>query len=259
MGWSLQMPLRILSYNIQRGGIGREDALATVILEADVDVVILQEATRRDVVARLAARTGFAEYGVSPGRSLAFLSRFAIERHRWVRPRFSHHAFLEVVPSALNVHIVGVHLSAVHAAWTERRRVHELRALLAELAHQTRPHLVIGDFNTLAPGEELEVARLPRRLRLLVWLSGGRIRWQTIAIMLGAGYADAFRTAREAEPGATFPTWDPHVRLDYAFLPSDETAQLIDCRVLTEGAALRRASDHFPLRLELLVEGRTEG
>jgi endonuclease/exonuclease/phosphatase family metal-dependent hydrolase len=252
------MLLRVLSYNVQRGGVGREDALAAAILEADVDLVVLQEATKPDVVARLAARTGFGEYAASPGRSLAFLSRVGIERYRWARPRFSQHAFLEIVPTGLHVHIVGVHLSAIHAAWTERRRVHELRGLLAGLKDQTRPQLIIGDFNTLAPGEQLELARLPRRLRLLVWLSGGRIRWQTIGIMLGAGYADGFRSVHEADPGYTFPTWDPHVRLDYAFISRDDSAQLVDCRVVTDSVTLRRASDHFPLRIELKVDLRAQ-
>jgi endonuclease/exonuclease/phosphatase family metal-dependent hydrolase len=249
------MLLRILSYNIRRGGSGREDALASVIRDADVDLVVLQEATSRNVVARLATLVGFDEYAASPGRSLAFLSRVAVERHQWVRPRFSQHAFLEIVPSGLNVRIIGVHLSAVHAAWTERRRVHELRGLLAELAQgQTGPHLVIGDFNTIAPDEHLDLARLPRRLRLLVWLSGGRIRWQTIAIMLGAGYSDAFRTIHEGDAGATFPTWDPHIRLDYAFVPRPHTSHLIDCHVVAEGATVRLASDHFPLRIELSID-----
>ena len=55
-----------------------------------------------------------------------------------------------------------MHLSAVHAAWTERRRLVELRALLNVIAaHQDGFHVLAGDFNTLAPGEDLDVARLP--------------------------------------------------------------------------------------------------
>jgi len=37
-------------------------------------------------------------------------------------------------------------------------------------AHQHGFHVLAGDFNTLAPGEQLEVGRLPRRLRPFVWL-----------------------------------------------------------------------------------------
>jgi endonuclease/exonuclease/phosphatase family metal-dependent hydrolase len=235
--------------------MGREELIAGVIRQADVDLVVLQEATRPHVVSRLAALTGLESHAASAGRSLAYLSRVQIEHHRWVRPRFSQHAFLEVVPRDIDFHIIGVHLSAVHTAWTERRRVRELRSLLADLiTSQTGPHVVMGDFNTIAPDEKLDVARLPRRLRLLVYLSGGRIRWQTIAMMLGAGYTDSFRTIHAAEAGSTFPTWDPHIRLDYAFVPKDDVSLIARCEVVTDGAAARAASDHFPLRLELTID-----
>jgi hypothetical protein len=60
---------------------------------------------------------------------------------------------------------------------------------------------------------------LPHRLKALVWLSGGRIRLRTIQTVLDAGYADGFRLRHPESGGHTFPTWDPHVRLDYAFVP----------------------------------------
>lgn len=244
--------LRILSYNILRGGVGRETQLAAVINEQAPDVVVLQEATRPDVIARLAAATGMVASGAARGRSLAFMSRVPIAEHRWVRPPFSQHAFLEIVPEGLGLRIFGVHLSAVHAAWTERRRVGELRSLLAAIKqHDETHHVLVGDFNTIAPDERLDVSKLPARLRLLVWLSGGRIRWQTIAIMLGANYVDGFRSLNEGEAGLTFPTWDPQVRLDYAFLPKPFAPRLASCQVVTDGATVRAASDHFPLRLEV--------
>jgi exodeoxyribonuclease-3 len=146
--------------------------------------------------------------------------------------------------------IFGVHLSAVHSAWTERRRVRELRALLAGIRHeQVGFHALAGDFNTIAPGELLHVDKLPYRLRALVWLSGGRIRWQTIQVMLEAGYADAFRVMHPSEKGLTFPTWEPHVRLDYVFLPQLHVDRLHGCRVI-DGVGARGASDHLPVLAE---------
>ena len=252
------MVLRLLSYNIERGGVGREQAIADVINRDHPHIVVLQEASRPDVVARLARATGMAHSGAHRGRSLGFLSRFPIRAPRWVRPRWSQHAYLELTPEGLDLRIIGVHLSAVHAAWTEARRVRELRALLDAVAKDGRePHIVVGDFNTIAPDERLDVSRLPRRLRLLVWLSGGRIRWQTIAIMLGAGYVDGFRHLQPKEPGFTFPTWDPHVRLDYAFVPKVMAAALTACEVLTVVDA-PRASDHFPLRVDLSLPAAAE-
>src|SRR5205814_6139556 len=95
------------------------------------------------------------------------------------QPAISRHAFLEIVPATTSWRVFGVHLGAVHAAWTERRRLFELRALLRTIAaHQHGPHILMGDFNTVAPGDMFDPTRLPGRLRALVWLSGGNIRWR---------------------------------------------------------------------------------
>ena len=245
------MTLTLLSYNIKLGGTGREDLIAAVINAEAPDVVMLQEARRPDVVQRLADATGLTTAISAPGRSVACLSRVPIASHRYVRPRFSQHAFLEVTTKDCAVRIIGVHLSAVHAAWTERRRVRELRSMLAATrAHADAFHLLVGDFNTLAPNEKFDPSRLPYRLRMLVWLSGGRIRWQTIAIMLGANYVDAFRSCDETSTGYTFPTWDPHVRLDYVFVPKPFIDRVSSCRVVGGSPDAKRASDHFPLRLD---------
>jgi len=166
---------------------------------------------------------------------------------RWHKPRVSRHAFLEVVPAGTSWRVFGVHLSAVHAAWTEQRRLFELRALLRTIAaHQHGPHVLAGDFNTLAPGELLDPRKLPARLRALVWLSGGRVRWKTIQAVLDAGYRDGFRQLHPDAVGSTFPTWDPHIRLDYLFVPAAYVDRVGECRVVA-GPHAREASDHFPL------------
>jgi exodeoxyribonuclease-3 len=244
--------LRLLSYNIRYGGRGRETALAAVITHHQPDLVILQEATRPEVVARLAQLLGMAQWGSRRGQSLAFISREPVAHAAWHRPRVSRHAFLEIVPAGGEPwRIFGVHLSAVHAAWTERRRVMELRALLSAIGqHQHGPHALVGDFNTLAPGALLDVSKLPARLRALVWLSGGRIRPRTIQIVLDAGYDDAFRRLHQDVAGYTFPTWDPHVRLDYLFVPSRSMSAVASCSVVMSEQA-RHGSDHFPLIAEL--------
>lgn len=241
------MLLRILSYNVRHGGKGREASLAAVITACAPDVVVLQEATDPEVVRKVAAASGMQQYASRRGDSLGFMSRTPVQHYAWYRPRISRHAFLEIQLAGSEVRIFGLHLSAVHAAWTERRRTEELRALLKTIArHQHGFHVLTGDFNTLAPGDVLDIRKLPRRLRALVWLSGGEVRWRTIQIVLDAGYVDAYRSTHPAVPGFTFPTWDPHVRLDYLFLPSRYTERLQSCEIV-DVAGVRDASDHFPL------------
>jgi exodeoxyribonuclease-3 len=245
--------LRLLSYNIRRGGRGRAGQIAEVIRAVHPDIVVLQEAILPRIVERIAREAGMREWGSEDGRSLAYLSRAPLAGHGWHRPRGSRHAFLELTLTGSDVRIFGVHLSAVHAAWTERRRVRELRALLDRVrAEQRGPHVLAGDFNTLAPGELLDIRQLPQRLRLLVWLSGGRIQWKTISTILQAGYCDGFRLLHADIAGLTFPTWRPHVRLDYVFVPSAHASCLRACDVIT-GGATREASDHFPLMAQLEV------
>jgi exodeoxyribonuclease-3 len=246
--------LRILSYNICRGGRRTEEALRTTIGDAHPDLVVFQEATVPAVVERLAAGTGMAEWASRPGQSLAFMSRRAVRHYAWHRPRFSRHAFLEIDPGPGELRVFGVHLAALYSAWTERRRVFELRALLASIArHQHGFHVLTGDFNTLAPGDLLDFRKLPHRLRALVWLSGGDIRWRTIQVILDAGYIDGYRKLHAGDPGFTFPTWSPHVRLDYVFVPAGFTNRLQACEILRSPAALD-ASDHFPFLADVAVE-----
>ena len=241
------MLLRILSYNIRKGGKGRERELAAVVTACSPDVVILQEATDPGVITRLGDLAGMAQHGSRAGQSLGFLSRRKVMQFGWHKPRISRHAFLELQLAESETRIFGVHLSAVHAAWTERRRTEELRALLKSIArHQHGFHALTGDFNTLAPGDLLDFRKLPRRLRALVWLSGGNVRWRTIQIILDAGYIDAYRSTHPDDPGFTCPTWEPHVRLDYLFLPSRYATRLVSCEIMDVPGA-RDASDHLPI------------
>lgn len=244
------MTLRVLSYNIFRGGVGREARIAGIVAACSPDIVILQEAYRPSVVQQVAETCGMAHWASSPGHSVAFMSRVDIAGHVWRRVRWAKRAYLELTTSS-GMSIYGVHLSAVHSNLTEQRRAYEIRALLRSVErHQHGLHLVTGDFNTLAPGERLDLNRLPPRLRALAWVTGKSIRWITIRMMLEAGYVDGYRKFHGDE-GFTFPTSDPHVRLDYAFLPERAKGRLLSCEIVRNLPSLKEASDHFPLLCEI--------
>ena len=248
------MTFRLLTYNILKGGIGRTQAIADVINACHPDLVLLQEATDAASVALLAKATGMADGRTFQRQSLGFLSREPVASCQWIRPRVSRHAFVEVVPRGEKLRVFGVHLSAVLAAWTEQRRLHELRALLRSIdQHRGRFHVLAGDFNTVAPGEGFEIGQLPMRLRPMMWLSGGRVRWRTIETVISAGYCDAFRKLHPSEPGMTLPTHDPMLRLDYVFVPGAQCDRVLQCDVVKHPAALG-ASDHFPVVADLQID-----
>ena len=246
--------MRLLSYNIRFGGVGREQQIASVIRDCDPDLVILQEATRPAVVEEIANAAGMKHWGAKPGYSVAFLGRVAIRDYRWQELPRLERPFLQIALENSDTMIFGVHLSAIHSNWTERRRSRELRALLeCIIDHRKGFHVLTGDFNTLAPGERLDMRRLPRRLRLLALVLGGRVRYTTIQMMLDEGYIDSYRLLC-TDDGFTFPTWDPHVRLDYVFVPADNLNRVAKCEVMDEVPLVREASDHFPLLSEIDIK-----
>ena len=245
--------IRLLSYNIKYGGTGREQAIGQVIRDAAVDVVLLQEATNPGVIERLAQDTGMEHWGSRPEHSMGFLSKIPVEHIEWHHPVNSRHPFLELALEGIPCRIFGLHLVAWFSKWTERKRARELRALLDGIRrHQEGCHLIAGDFNALAPGELLEVRKMPTWIRAMVWLSGNDIARDTIQLMLDEGYADAWRLLHPKDAGFTFPTWDPHVRLDYVFMPQRYVERIVVCDIIrTPPELIKEASDHSPLLVEL--------
>ena len=249
------MSLRVLSYNIRHGGVGRQTALAAVINACSPDLVVLQEATRPDIVERLAPACGMSSWGALRGHSTAYLSRVDVSAPIWHRVPFGRRKFIEITVRPWNMPVFGVHLSAIHSNITEGRRMVEARHILRHVAAKERGfHILTGDFNTLAPGERLNLDSLPLRLRMLTWMTGREIRWRTIQLMLDAGYMDAYRTLHPEGDAFTFPTWDPHVRLDYFFLPRPFAGRLTSCTIVRDAPGVREASDHFPLLAEFRDE-----
>jgi exodeoxyribonuclease-3 len=247
------MAVTIVSYNIRHGGVGREDAIARVLRSATADVVVLQEAVSPPVVERLARACDFAHWHARDGYSLAVMSRTRLDAYAWRRSFWARRAVLRL-ELAKGLVVFGVHLSAIHSNVTEWRRTREVRSLLALASRdRDRPHVIAGDFNTLAPGEVLDLGRLPPRLRAVTWLTGRRIRWRIVGMMLDAGYVDAFRLLDTDGRGYSFPASDPHLRLDYAFVSARDARSVRACAVVHHDDAAR-ASDHLPLRLSLDTE-----
>lgn len=246
------MILNLLSYNIRFGGGDRQARLAEVIQSVAPDIVVFQEATNPDVIQAIASTADFPLWAARPNHSTAFMSRVPIAHHEWHFWPGARHSFLEIVLGTGESRIFGLHLSAMFSRWSEERRVREIRALLKGIEqYQSGFHVLVGDFNTLAPGEVLQASRMPAWIRALIWVSGRDIQRHTIQVVLDADYADGFRTLTPVGDGSTFPTWDPHVRLDYVFLPKRYADRIIACHVVREAPNVTLASDHFPLYAQL--------
>jgi len=242
--------LKILTYNIRFGGRHREDLLARMVQSVGPDLAILQEATDPRVVKALAQSAGMPLWASQKGRSLGLLSRMTGLTWNWHKARRSNQYFLEVLLPYPSLRIYGVHLRPRYFAWSEYHRVREIQDLLNLInpkGVRNALHILLGDFNAVAPHDEPLIHRMPAWIRLLVHISGGTIPTKAIDTLLQAGYGDAFRRLYPDQSGYTFPSISPHVRFDYVFLPRNFPGGLKDCRVIASPPIAVRASDHLPL------------
>lgn len=246
------MNLKLLSYNIRFGGRERKELIAEVIRRAAPDIVVFQEASEPSVIEFLSRECEMPHWGARAKYSTGYISRLEIANHQWHHPRGSRHAFLEIQPYDSEIKIFGLHLRARFSKWSERRRHQEIRALLRNIRRHRRGfHVLVGDFNTLAPEEVFNLPLMPLWIRALIRLSGNDIRRDTIQTILDADYLDGFRALHPDDKGYTFPVWRPHVRLDYIFLPAEYRKKLKSCEVVKHPPTVTEASDHFPLLVSL--------
>jgi endonuclease/exonuclease/phosphatase family metal-dependent hydrolase len=168
--------MRILSYNILFGGMGRVNQLTKMIRSAQPDVVGLIEAADIRVVEELAERLEMyyvanpsGEY--PPDQRLAVLSRLPIvysELH--ARPGILREPLLEVgveEAGGTQLTIFVTHLwAAFNQGWAgnhiQQREVQEILRIAA--TKQGKPHLLMGDFNALAPGDAFKGSQLLRHM-----------------------------------------------------------------------------------------------
>ena len=169
---------RILTYNILVGGARRIDQITEMIRAAQPDVVGLVEATNPRVVIELAERLNMG-YRMSGEAAhpmdwhIALLSRLPIvESHAHSRPGALSKPLLEVTVQEADGQKLTLFVTHLKAAFRNFRggdglRQREVREILRIMeAKQGMPHALMGDFNSLAPGDRLKGSRLLRYLVL---------------------------------------------------------------------------------------------
>jgi exodeoxyribonuclease III len=244
--------LKLLSYNIRFGGQDRGKKIAEVIAAVAPDIVVFQEAYTPRVIEQVAADANLKIWGGREAHSIAFASRIEIADYKWHYPAGSTHSFLEIVLGDKHSRVFGLHLKPRFSKWSERQRNREIRSLLEAIKHyQEGFHVLVGDFNTLAPGERFQLHKMPYWIRALIWLSGRDIKRETVQTLLDSGYVDCFRHLYPNDIGHTFPVWNTHVRLDYAFLPKRYIERLKSVEIIKHPPIVTTASDHFPLLVEI--------
>jgi endonuclease/exonuclease/phosphatase family metal-dependent hydrolase len=167
---------RILSYNILVGGKRRVDQLTKIISSAQPDIVGLIEANYPQVVEEIAQRLGM-QYRMSGSSPRAYnwqnalLSRLpVVETHVHIHSDILTKPILEACieeedGGKLTVFIAHLTAAFYQSRGGDRRRQHEVQEILRIMASKRgTPHLLMGDFNAIAPGDRMQASELLRSL-----------------------------------------------------------------------------------------------
>jgi exodeoxyribonuclease III len=250
--------IRLLTYNILKGGQEREAQIVEVIRSVAPDVVVVQEVLDVDRFRQIATSLGMSPYlAQSQGRlplRVGLLSQLPILDYRTLRlwPLWPgcFQATVQLA-NAPSLTVFGLHLAAYYPWFLEWWRAHQVRALLRYI-RRTAPgwHLLAGDFNTIAPGDRASLGQAPLWVKAQTWFQLGYIPRWTLGPLLDAGYVDCFRKLHPKEDGFTLPSVDPQVRLDYVFAAPSLNDALRESRVITSPTEVASASDHLPVLTE---------
>ncbi len=221
-------PLRIMTFNLWRGGIQVDlGQIAAAIRAADPDIVGLQEPEGN--TRRLAEMLNWPF--VDEGLHLIArhpIYRLPIAESETVRQQYGTRAIalIEVAPGAA-IALVNVHLAsdpygpaelgsgrsdAEVAAIETEARLAELREPIAELhalAMRGIPAFLIGDFNVPSHLDWTDAARRHRPEVVRAF------RWPVSSALEEAGFRDSYRDAHPdsaARPGITYSPGCPHPR-----------------------------------------------
>jgi len=186
-----------------------------VLRRIDADVVALQEVREVDYVRDLAADLGMEIFLGEPSdpdspMHTAILTRLPVRawrnrRHHGRMLRSHLHCDIETGGAVLP--LVGVHCLHLAARFGDRnkgeaRRIREIGAVLTDIADEPPlPHMLIGDFNALSPGDDILATSFFRRMNdlrragLLVVGSNGILTPLAPQVGDGNGLADRWRRA----------------------------------------------------------------
>jgi len=241
------MTLRVLSYNLREGGGDRLAGIGDIIRRQRPDAVALVEATSRATLA-LARDLGMKlMFGEANGEyHVAWLSRLPIRRIENHRLAVLAKTLLEieVVWAGDPLRLFATHLASRHDPHSPAEEIPAILDVLSRVAES--PHLLMGDFSALSPGDLIGTPPHGEEKRGEAVEGVPR---EAIRLVLEAGYTDCFRTVHPADPGYTYPSTTPWLRLDYIFASAEMAPRLRSCDIVI-GKEAERASDHVPIWAE---------
>ena len=163
------LKIRLVTYNILNGEYEREAEIVEVIKAVVPDVVVVLEVREVSYFRRIAAALGttacLAERRHRLSSRVGLLSRLPILHFRTLHLWPVWPACLQAavqLASACSLAVYGLHLAAYYSWPLEWWRTYQIRTLLRHI-RQAAPgqHLLAGDFDTIAPGDQALLAEAP--------------------------------------------------------------------------------------------------
>jgi endonuclease/exonuclease/phosphatase family metal-dependent hydrolase len=235
--------LRVMTYNIYEGAEGREEPLLEVLRAAEPDLLLLQEVVDEESARWLAGLLGMNLVFASSNartRNVALLSRLPVAQAQAYHPFPLFRTLLlatVLLPSGDALNLYGTHLGLLHDLW----RVWEVAVILRRIRAYERAHpaaysLLAGDFNSVAPGEPVELEGQPSLLKLVLALQFKDAPRLALRLVTRAGWRDCYRLCHASRPGLTMPASRPAARLDYIFaIPPLASPSPLRCPVRAGG------------------------
>lgn len=245
--------MRVATYNILLGGERRRELVFNVLRRIDADVIALQEVRELDHVRELARSLGMEALIGRPSdpnsaMHTAILTR--VEVRRW-RNRRHHGRMLrsnlhcEIETGGTRIPVLAVHCLHLAARFGERnkgeaRRIREIGAVLTDIRNEPEvPHVLMGDFNALSPGDDIRATAFFRRMN--------ELRRAGLLVSGAKGTLIPLVTAGEGDPREIEDRWrragvDPRLLGGIPVLPRVVSP-------LTAGIPVSRAMDRFLGRL----------
>ncbi|MDK1119281.1 MAG: endonuclease/exonuclease/phosphatase family protein [Anaerolineae bacterium] len=248
----MSISIKIVTYNIQLGGKGREEAILEVLRGTNADIISLTEADDPDIVASLAEnlKMYFIWKKGSGDRHIATLSRYPITNSKiYTTPPLTQ-AVLETTHDINGawLRIFNIHFLPYLLLPFEARRWQAIGKLLKIIRGENLSrHLIIGDLNAIGPGDRVIHKKNPARMQRVMAFQLFIIFKLAIPRLLNAGYVDCFRKLHPKDAGFTWRTGRRTTRYDYIFADPILAPMLRECYVLDNLPGLEIASDHYPL------------
>jgi exodeoxyribonuclease III len=237
--------MRLVSWNVRRGGMGREVPILDALRGHEADLVVLTEyfpdrssALREALFAEGYRWTHAAEETDAPPRVL-IASRFEVQVAAPSAPELEmRNRWAEVVLPARDLRVAGVYVPVTGNRPGRKRRMWEAVRYAASMRND-QSFLIVGDWNTgdfpadkSRPGRPFKFTDVYR-------------------LLAEAGFVEAWR---HHHPEEREYSWYRHdgsgFRIDHAFVSPPLLPRVIDCRY-SHYERLAGASDHSLLILDI--------